>query len=459
MEIALVRAAIADPTLVDAHQEAVLRSALSLARMYKVRVGEKEITVGGFLAPFRDEIDRRLKTVLLPANGKIQKSLLLPHLKELRERTLHTRDELVKRFDGRLPLEAVDHELRHKALVLVAGGGGGTGYVYIGTMSLLDEFGLKPKLLVGTSIGAVIGLFRSRLTRFDQDEIVNIVRALSWRKLFRVISTDNRYGVPAALRLFLRSGIGRWFGVDNVDGAGAMRLRDLPVKTIITVSGIRKGKLPRPLEAYEKLFSLPRNAMSDPLGLMRSLQGTFGALAELFTHPELMVRMHLGADSETAEFDALDAAGFSCALPGVIHYDVLREDPRMHQLIQSTMQAHRVSRLVDGGLVDNLPCRAAWRAVHKGQIGTRNAFILALNGFSMKLSTPLWLPLERLAEINVSKNRPWAHLVHDFRRTLSPLELVPSVQTLSKAIEMGRNELSREMPFLTRMLAPLPRLG
>ncbi len=458
MEIALVRGAIANPSLVDAHEEAVLRTALSLARLYKVR-GEagRDIGVGAWLAPFRDEMVRRLKPVLLPARGRIARTELLPHLKELKDRTLRTRDDLLGRFKGRISFEAVDQELRHKALALVAGGGGGTGYVYIGVMSLLDEYGLKPKLLAGTSIGAILALFRSRLPRFDQDEIVNIVRTLSWRKLFRVISTQNRYGLPAALRLFLRAGIGRWFGTDR-EGAEAVRLKDLPIKTIITVSGIRKGKLPHPVEFYEGLFSLPRRALRDPIGLARSVQATFGALAELFTRPEIMVKLHLGADDATAEWDALDAAGFSCALPGVIHYDVLREDPRMRGLIEAEMESHRVSRFVDGGMVDNLPCRAAWRAVHRGQIGTRNAFILALNGFATKLSQPLWLPLARLAEANVASNRPYAHLVHDFSRTLSPLALVPSLQDLSVALELGRKQLTPEVPFLTRMLAPLPRL-
>lgn len=458
MEIALVRAAIDQPRLLDAHQEAVFRHALSLARLYKVRVHDKDLGVSGFLTPFREEIERRLKPVLLPKRGAVERSMLLPHLADLKDRTRHTRDALIKRFDGRLPLELVDKELRHKSLVLVAGGGGGTGYGYLGAMALLDEFGLKPQLLVGTSIGAVISLFRSRLRHYDQDEITNIVRTLTWRKLFRVISTENRYGLPAALRLFLRSGIGRWFGADNLHGTGAMRLKDLPVKTIVTVSGIRTGMLPRPLEAYEHLLALPRNALSNPIGLAKSIQGTFGALAELFTHPELMVRMHLGADAASSEWDALDAAGFSCALPGVIHYDVLRDDPRMHRLLEDTLEQHQVSRLIDGGMADNLPCRAAWRAVHKGQLGTRNAFILALNGFAMKVSTPLWLPLQRLAELNVSKNRPYAHLVQDFRRTISPLELVPSIEQLNAAIELGRRELAPHVPFLTRMLAPLPRL-
>ncbi len=460
MELALVRASVTDAGLVNPIEEGVVRTALSLARLYKVRHEGRDVGVGAALTPFREEVSRRLGPVLLGRTAPTRE-LLAPHLRDLKERTLRTRDELVKRFETRLPADAIHREIRHKALVLVSGGGGGTGYVYVGVMALLDEFGLKPALLVGTSIGAVLSLFRSRMTRFDLTEIVNIVRGLSWRKLFRVISTENRYGLPAALRLFLRAGIGRYFNAASETGelAGAgVKLSELPIPTLITVSGIRRGMLPRPIEAYERLLTLTPRSFLEPLAAARALQGSMGALAEFFTRPEIMVKLHLGADEETREFDALDAAGFSSALPGIIHYDVLRDDLRMRGLLDQLMEDRGILRLVDGGLVDNVPAKAAWKAVHKGHIGTRNAFILALNGFAPKLTTPLWLPLERFAELTVAENRPYAHLFKDFKKTLSPLELVPSVEMLSRAVEMGRRQLTDDLPFLSRVMAPLPPL-
>ena len=454
MELQLVRAAIARPGIVNAHEEAVLRTALSLARLYKVRHAGRDIGIGSYLEPFREEMTRRLKPVLLPPRGNIEREHLLPHLRELKERTINTRDQLVRRVANRLPFEAIDREIRHKQLVLVMGGGGGTAYVYLGVMSLLDDYGLLPKLLVGTSMGSILALFRSRMPRYEQDEVVGIVRSLSWRKLFRTLSTENRYGIPAALRLFLRSGIGRYFGVDSRGNDGP-RLSQLPIKTIIAVSGIRRGKLPHPLEWYEKLIASSPRQLLNPLILPRWFQ----AIAEFTTRPDILTRVHLGADEGTADFDALDAAGFSSALPGIIHYDVFRDDPRMHALLNQYMGDHGISRFIDGGLVDNVPSRAAWRAVHKGEIGTRNAFILALNGFSMKLTTPLWLALERLAELNVAKNRPWAHLTHDFKRTLSPLTIVPTVEQLLTAVDVGRSALARDMQVVARVMAPLPQLA
>lgn len=456
MEISLVRAAQLDPDLLNPIEEGVLRTALSMARLYKVRHEGRDVGMGAFLAPFREDVERRLKPVLLGSRRPVREALV-PLVRDLREETLRTRDDLVKRFQNRLPADAIHREIRHKALVLVSGGGGGTGYVYLGIMDLLDEFGIKPALLVGTSIGAILSLFRSRMPRFDHTEMVNIVRGLSWKRLFRALSTEARYGVPGALRLLLRAGLGRYFDANPERGSG-VRLRELPIPVIMAVSGVRKGMLPQPLEFYARLLSLNASSLLRPTELARQMQLAMGSLADFFMRPEIMVKLHLGADSDTAEFDALDAAGFSCALPGIIHYDVLRDDPRMHTLIGDLMATRKVAAFIDGGLVDNVPAKAAWRAVHKGQIGTRNAFILAMNGFAQRFTTPLWLPLQRLAEANVNGNRPYAHLMIDFKKTLSPLELVPSVELVAQAIAMGRQQLIPDVPFLTRMLAPLPAL-
>ena len=190
----------------------------------------------------------------------------------------------------------------------------------------------------------------------------------------------------------------------------------------------------------------------------RRLATTMGALTELATEPGVLARVTLGGDALTAELDAVDAAGFSSSLPGLIHYDVTREDPRAHSLLGSLLEQRQVVRFVDGGLVDNLPAKVAWRAVHRGAIGTRNALVLALNGFARRLNTPLWLPLQQLAALNVSRQLPYAHVVQHFQRTLSPLDVVPRVELLLQAMELGRNQLEPQRPLITRLLAPLPSL-
>lgn len=452
-----MRAAVDSPSLLDPREEAVLRTALSLARLYKLRHEGHDHPVETWTAPFREDVSRRLGPVLLSVR-RITRDRLVPHVRDLRAPVLKLRDELIHHLHGRVPEEVLHRELRHKSLVVVAGGGGGTAYVYLGVMSLLNEHGLKPSLLAGTSMGAILMLMRSRMASFDQGEVVSIIRSLSWRKLFRFISTESRYGMPAAMRLFLRAGLGRYFnaGPGSLEG---LRLKDLPVPMLVAVGGIRRGMLPRPLEYYERLLGTSPVSLLSPAGVARRIQAAMGMLAEFFTRPEIMVTLHLGADEKTSEFDAIDAAGFSSSLPGVIHYDVLRDDARMCGLLDGLMEEQGIFRLLDGGLVDNLPAEAAWKAVHHGNIGTRNAFVLALDGFAPRLSTPFWLPLQRLAAMTVTPNLPYAHLVKRFGPTLSPLELVPSVQLATKALHYGRKQLGPDMPFLTRMLTPLPHLG
>lgn len=98
--------------------------------------------------------------------------------------------------------------------------------------------------------------------------------------VFSAVSTENKYGVPAALRLLLQSGIGRWFSI-NTSGGEALTLAQLPIKTLITVSGIRMGKLPHPLEFYKRLTAASPKRLLNPLVLPQWI----AALWEFATHP------------------------------------------------------------------------------------------------------------------------------------------------------------------------------
>ena len=72
----------------------------------------------------------------------------------LASRARQWRTRVAEAFPGRLPAEALDRELCQKALVLVCGGGGGVGWSYLGGFALLEQFGLVPRLLAGTSISS-----------------------------------------------------------------------------------------------------------------------------------------------------------------------------------------------------------------------------------------------------------------------------------------------------------------
>jgi hypothetical protein len=111
---------------------------------------------------------------------------------------------------------------------------------------------------------------------------------------------------------------------------------------------------------------------------------------------------------------------------------------------------------MDGGIADNVPARAAWEAAQDGRLGTRNTFLLAFDGFGPKLTQPLWFSIEQLVAQNVARNRPFIHHQKAFQKTLSPLELVPSLARLQRAMQWGKEELLPDMPFLARMVRPFP---
>ncbi len=48
-------------------------------------------------------------------------------------------------------------EVKKNGFILALGGGGGRGLAHLGVLNLLEEYGLKPDAIVGTSIGALFG--------------------------------------------------------------------------------------------------------------------------------------------------------------------------------------------------------------------------------------------------------------------------------------------------------------
>jgi hypothetical protein len=277
---------------------------------------------------------------------------------------------------------------------------------------------------------------------------------LETRRVFRPFSAESRWTLPSAIRLALREGIGPYFEYDGVP----LRLRDLPIPLLVTISGVRRDALPRPLSYYERLtepFARTRNPFA-PDALRTVLQSVLTILSDLARVPGILKNVVLGATEETREFDVVDAVGLSSAVPGALHYELARDAPTEVERIESLFQEHGLFRLTDGGVVDNVPARTAWRAVQRGMIGTRNAFILALDGFSPRLTTPLWLPLQRLAYENVKRSMPYAHRYFAFQRTLSPVELLPRASSVMRIVASSKTELIEDLPFIQRMLEPLP---
>lgn len=451
-EAAIVRHSLARPGSIHPRHEAAIRYALSLARLAEIDTSTGPVITLPLLAEFRERLQRQLADCVRTQPGKVSVDThalnrLVP---EIVRSTRSARARLVVQLGNRLPAEMLERELTERALVLACGGGGGSAFVHVGAFALLESAGLRPSLIAGASMGAILGLFRARAHRFDVSQVPKIMGELETRRVFRPFSAENRYTLPAAIRLELREGIGPYFQFDGVP----LRLKDLPIPLLATVAGIRRGALPIPsISELGQGHELPLPPQSDQRSVARRLIRTLGRLVVM---PEMLKNVVLGGDDDTREFDAVDAVGFSSAVPGALSYDLVRSAPVEENLLESIFREHSLLRVTDGGVADNVPARTAWRAVQQGTISTRNAFILALDGFSPRLSTPLWLPIQQVAYQNVKRSIAYSNLYFAFRRTLSPVELLPRSATVMRNVETAKQELLVELPFIQRMLETLP---
>lgn len=435
----------------DADAEPVvqaLRYALSFARLTHVRNRDGvDVDLTGPLALHAREVRSALETRLADSDSLWSAVRALP---ELLQRTRRARASVLEHLP--VDRDALEAEVTTRLLAVASGGGGGAGYVYPGCYDVLDRSGLVPDLMVGTSIGALMSMFRCRRTRYDFAALVAAARRLTWTGLFRVLHTTNRYGVPATLRLHLRGALGSLF--HDEDGA-PMVLSQMKIPLYIIATGLTVDALKHDMDYYEHLLDDDVGARSTGLGLRGTVKAV-RMLRDMLGQRDALQQVVLGRDPGTEQFDTLDAAGFSSAVPGVIHYDVLREDPHMYRVLDSLYAARGITRLGEGGLVSNVPAKVAWESVVSGTWGRRNVFVLALDCFVPTARKAGWFPIQQAVRTaNVDADREFADLYVPITRTLSPMNLVPKVKDAMTAMRWGRSFMRPHMPFVRAMCAPI----
>ncbi|HHO52179.1 MAG TPA: patatin-like phospholipase family protein, partial [Deltaproteobacteria bacterium] len=414
--------------------------------------GGVDVDVSGSLALHAQWIHNALRVRLKGARSVWTVARELP---EILLRTRRARASLL----AHLPIDrdALEAEVTTRLLAVVSGGGGGAGYVYPGVYEQLERSGLIPDLMVGTSIGSLMSMFRARRRRYDFAALVAAARRLSWGGVFQVLETSNRYGLPATLRLRLRNALGK-LSIGE-DGA-PMRLSDMGIPLYIIATGITVDALKHDLDYYEHLLDDDVRRSGIRAGLAGSLKA-IGVAREFLSRRDALRCIVLGRDEGTQEFDVLDAAGFSSAVPAVIHYDVLREDPHMHRVLDNLYANYGITRLGEGGLTSNVPARVAWETVVSGRLGgRRNVFVLALDCFAPNPRRLAWFPLQQaVRSANVDQDRRFADLYLPHQRTPSPVNLVPSVRDAMTAVRWGQEEIRPHMAFVREMCAPIEVLS
>ena len=426
--------------------EAALRYAFALARISSIPTSDDDnVDIGYSTNKYRS----RLYDLLAPAyeSASYPHSTLNEVIPALRDLARDERASLLELFGQRVPVRDLERALRHRPFGLALGGGGGVSFVFLGAFSLLHEAGLVPDLIAGTSMGAILGAFRALTQEFRPTSLREVLGRMSWRDMLRAFDGDSRYGIPATLRLFLHAGIGRHFMHDGQ----RMGLNDLHIPMRVVVGGVAARDL-GDIHRFEHVLDTGEGARKRwPVELIAK------SLADMLTRP--VKTLVLGGDALTRDFDIVDALGFSSAVPSLIHYDIWRDDPAVHEKMAAWLQREGVARLIDGGLADNLPARVVWDEVQAGAIAQRDPFVLALDAFAPRLgfdSNMLFLPLMRIAAETSKVGYAVAHHVVSFRDVLSPLTVVPSPAQVAKAIAAGRAQFGKHLPFIQKMLAPIP---
>ncbi|MBM4337778.1 MAG: hypothetical protein FJ108_17965 [Deltaproteobacteria bacterium] len=450
-EIALARRAVDDPMFMLPRELDCLRYAIRLAQISSIgpepdalieRIGSFRLRLLQLLAPVLptepDRIDANDLHALLPKVVRLVDEARL----------------LVSR--GGLADEAtLDAEIAHKRLVLVLGGAAGSGYAFLGALVRLEDLGLRPDYQVGCSIGSLLGVIRGRHHAFDLDELLEDVRLLRGSAVFRPARLAARFGMPAALRLDLRGPLGSLFS--NRDGE-PLRLRELAIPTDALATGLGPGAIlgasgdfarmvDAELSGAEALQELPGSVLVRAVSSLVALAMSRRALVPTF----------FGADPETAELPALDAAGFSAAIPGLLQYDPPEDDAHVAKILKRIFDEHRLSALVDGSLASLVPARYAWEAIEAGRIGTRHTAIIALDAFaSSGGANAIFAPALRALSGTAHRDKPFWDLHVAFRRPPPLLEMFPTEVRLRAASRHGEREFEPTARILRALLAKLP---
>jgi len=190
-ERAWVKTWLEHPEAVSRSEYQAMRYVLNFAaldRFAPLRDGERrdEITVDPtIMAPFRGQVTHELINVVrserrLPHRMAAAAATLPRLLPALRD----TRRRLLERHRNEFSEVELDTEVTRKTLVWIGGGGGGAGYVYIGAYARLQEAGLVPGYIVGTSIGALMGLFIARDRNSDAESHLAFAQSLDNSDIF-----------------------------------------------------------------------------------------------------------------------------------------------------------------------------------------------------------------------------------------------------------------------------------
>ena len=463
MENRLVRHQLSAPDVLRADELRKLRYILNFARLADFEPGAAgpggtrgrgDVSVGAEIAPWRSRV---ADTLYGPLREEPDPITALRAAREALTGLAADQDDqrrvLIERHGDDFSPAELDAEVGYKQLVTVLGGGGGAGFAYIGGMQRLLEAGQVPDYMIGASIGSILGSLVARDLPVPIEEYIAWAKTVSYRAILGPERLRRRHSLAGmfALRFdqFAHAMLSR------ADGQ-RMRMSDLAIPLDIVVAGVRKqpysalpSRFRRPELAALQLRSLPFR----PIGIGPLVGARMWQVAA-FIDLRVVKPIIIGDDDPARDFDVVDAASFSAAIPGVLHHET--SDPRMIPMLDELFEEKDIAALVDGGTASNVPIELAWKRIRDGRLGTRNACYLAFDCFHPQWDPRhLWLvPITQAIQLQMVRNLPYAdHLVR-FEPTLSPANLAPSVASIDRASRWGSDSVERAIPVTTALLQP-----
>ena len=292
----LIRLVVERPGVLNEQDEALYRYAAVLARMHLLRT-----PTGEDCAVNEDVDDLRvwmLETLveLIPSADKADVHALRQLAPILSMRLETTRQALLERHVNDFGAQHLDDEIRHKKLVLSLGGGGGAGLMHLGVFSMFDELGHEPELIVGSSMGAIMGALRA--INLDYDPVATALalpREISYNSIFRPFTGYSRFGFPGAFHMNLLRVAREIF--HRLIGRSTLNFSDLPIKLQIVTSGIRTG-----FQLDEDDYMQKPGEGFTPLAMRHKLRLFFGAVRQLSKNPRFLTQVVFGKEHQTSRF-------------------------------------------------------------------------------------------------------------------------------------------------------------
>lgn len=462
MEAALVRYLTEKSATFTNPEENTIRYAINLAKIGPFRTPSgADLDLFEELTPFRKKVTELLSSGMGSTYQEPDTLSLVRLIPQLQDEILLTRYMILENHVNDFSEDDLDKEVCIKAYVSVAGGGGGSGTVYVGAYKLLEDHGIKPAYIVGTSIGSIVGALRAFFTDFDLNlikrEISRAGISMADLLMIRPPTTQNHFGLPAAVRLEFYATAEKLFrGL----GKDIPAFEDMPIPFHAVVSGIKRGTLRHESDYFAGSDTAPKLTESGTFKIRPATIAWFirslSAILREFSNPETLVEVVFGRDEPTGKVKVVDGVGFSCAVPALLNYDIYRFDPDTAKRLKQLMQKYDLIHLVDGGAVNNVPSRVAWESVYRGVIGTRNVFILAFDSFSPQLNgNILFAPFQLLLHQNVKTNLRYSTFTKFFTSVPNPIRIIGRNKTMLNQFLLGSADLTPDLPFIHRMLRPV----